>query len=413
MSRTLDKFNELRSIYERKTNTYSISSVIEGIIFLKIRSLKKSNLKKICEDSNLLVEGGEWDLRERIFCSSISEEIITKEIEDNYPKEKLERENLEEDLKEGLEEVDQFISGIRDDDVNNFISRIVRDKSIKNIETLDEIIVSKAYPTISNYIKWSWYNQNTNDILEHLWNDHEKILPTLRKVHGIDFFIKGANKDIPIDLKITYISNPFNEFLSVVEDNIDEYITYDQGYKSFLNEYKDESIKKESEIIKDIFKSNKVTIGGRKIDQLIQEILNNENLYTNGGRDALIEVINMRRHNVDLCKNHPEVLAKFYYEDQGERLFNNNNRFYVILIDHNSFEKAWRMKRRFSLIKTTVNNFLNSRDFNDDDFLNITYFYNKSERNRGNFDIQALLILIENDDPFDADTLITPNFTSH
>jgi hypothetical protein len=410
--RTHEKFNEIRSLYERKTNTYSISSLQEGIIFLKIRSLKKKHLKKLCLDNQLSEDGGDWELRETIFCSNISEEDITNTIIENYPDEKLEREALEQDLEIGLKEVDQYIAGIRDDDINNFVSRLVRDKSIKNMENLEGIIKSKAYPTIANYIKWSWYNQNTNDILEHLWNDHEKIIPTLRKVHGIDFFIRGTNQDVPIDLKITYISNPFNEFLTFVENDIDNYIEYDRGYKSFLNEYKDDSKRKESEIIKAIFKANSVVIGGRNNDELIQEILCNETLYENDGKEALIEVINNRRYNLEICKENPEILAKFYYEDQGERLFNNNNRFYVILDDHNSFEKAWRMKRRFSLIKNTVNTFLNSNDFDDEDFMTINYFYDKSERNRGSYTAKALLVLIENDEPCNIERLISPYFSS-
>ena len=61
---------------------------------------------------------------------------------------------------------------------------------------------------------WSYYNQTANDIIELFFLQHPAVLPTLRKIHDIDFFIKIDGKIIPFDLKFTHISDSYFDLAS-------------------------------------------------------------------------------------------------------------------------------------------------------------------------------------------------------
>ena len=61
---------------------------------------------------------------------------------------------------------------------------------------------------------WSYYNQTANDIIELFFLQHPAVLPTLRKIHDIDFFIKIDGRIIPFDLKFTHISDSYFDLAS-------------------------------------------------------------------------------------------------------------------------------------------------------------------------------------------------------
>lgn len=54
----------------------------------------------------------------------------------------------------------------------------------------------------------------TNDIIELFFLQHPSVLPTLRKIHDIDFFIKLNGRIVPFDLKFTHISDSYFDLAS-------------------------------------------------------------------------------------------------------------------------------------------------------------------------------------------------------
>ena len=75
---------------------------------------------------------------------------------------------------------------------------------------LDDVML----PRIRQYSLWSYYNQTSNDIIELFFLKHPAVIPTLRKIHDIDFFLKIDERIIPFDLKFTHISDSYFDLAS-------------------------------------------------------------------------------------------------------------------------------------------------------------------------------------------------------
>ena len=157
------------------------------------------------------------------------EEIIEKRTQEN------------EGLDLLVQEFGSVSCGLRNDKVDDIIKGFVRDKTIKEYAVFREKLDNEIIVRIQNYVEWSFYNQITNDLIEMFFIQHPKIIPTLRKIHDIDFFVELDDKIIPFDLKITHISDSFFDLYSEgIEDNNE------------VDDYKPvKAHKSESEIIKD------------------------------------------------------------------------------------------------------------------------------------------------------------------
>jgi hypothetical protein len=82
------------------------------------------------------------------------------------------------------------------------------------------------------------------------------------------------------------------------------------------------------------------------------------------------------------------------YKFQGERLFKNNNRFFIFLAYKNSFEDARPLKGNLELIKDKVGKKLDS--IITDDLNNIRYYYDKEKSVEGAYQILSTSILVTN-----------------
>jgi len=80
------------------------------------------------------------------------------------------------------------------------------------------------------------------------------------------------------------------------------------------------------------------------------------------------------------------------YKFQGERLFKNNNRFFVFLAYKNSFEDARPLKGKLELIQNKVVKKLDS--IITDDLNTIRYFYDKEKSVEGAYQILSTAILV-------------------
>jgi len=109
--------------------------------------------------------------------------------------------------------------------------------------------------------------------------------------------------------------------------------------------------------------------------------------------EIIKDLLIVRRKIIEFLKDHPIILATWLYADQGERLFNNNNRYLVILVDSNSLIRPDNLKSNFELIEASIKNALDS--LNNALLFKIKYNYEKDERHRGYYETTAYLTIIE------------------
>ena len=85
-------------------------------------------------------------------------------------------------------------------------------------------------------------------------------------------------------------------------------------------------------------------------------------------RNFIQEFKRIRREIINTTIANPQELITWFYENQGTRRFDSANRFFVVLIDMETLEESWRLKRNREILSEGINNFLNQNrevDFNN------------------------------------------------
>ena len=166
--------------------------------------------------------------------------------------------------------------------------------------------------------------------------------------------VKVGDKIIPFDLKITHISDDyfdqFSQGLTLTKDqNASDSFTIGNNLK-------------EIEVIKKYYKEKKKILdlpnyGGLKKFEII-EILQRQ---TCQDTQIFLESIQRERSNMVMSiKSDLKSVEWWNYKYQGERLFKNNNRFFVFLAYTNSFKDARPLKGNLEDIAKKVSGKLNT-----------------------------------------------------
>ncbi|MDR0485339.1 MAG: hypothetical protein LBH29_01275 [Elusimicrobiota bacterium] len=221
-------------------------------------------------------------------------------------------------------------------DYKNALDRYIVDKYIKKYPTYDGIMhmldgeISQA---VGGYVRCSWYNHWTSILIENIFKMHKNVISAIGEVKQIDFFIK----DMPFDLKTTYLPS-----------NFIERERKKCGLSSENSEYK--------KIAKDY---------GIKYDErnLAYEIREKSLASGNTGCIARINEIDDFKRNLlsELVKN-PQRLIQNLYEEQGEMRFDASNRLFLILTDTVDFDKSWQLKRDIRRLRSAINYYLDNFD---------------------------------------------------
>ncbi|MFM7370023.1 MAG: hypothetical protein ACKO2Z_19985, partial [Sphaerospermopsis kisseleviana] len=74
----------------------------------------------------------------------------------------------------------------------------------------------------------------------------------------------------------------------------------------------------------------------------------------------------------------PRELLRWLYENQGSQRFDASNRLFLVLVDTNSLEDSWKLKRDFTLLKSKIDEYLNTRSFKKDDLL-LNWTFNNNQ----------------------------------
>ena len=356
--------------------------------FLLVRSLDKNNLKDIITKySNEDTEGNIRVLTGKAYNSTVTIEQLVEYIIGKRLELIEQREQELEGLPEVLSDFPIVNCGVRNDKVDDIVKAFVRNKSLKTIDALFDELDNAVLPRIRQYSLWSYYNQTSNDIIELFFLKHASVIPTLRKIHDIDFFIKIGNDIIPFDLKFTHISDSYFDLASqgIVRDT--NPMTHDDFY---INDTSEAS---EIKVIKAYYSAFKRAHRDLALPNMRGLEKNDfcDLLVHTGNEDAKSFVIEMQRNHsafVPATSDQLYSLEWWNYKYQGERLFCNNNRLFVFLAYINKFVDGRELKGKTAEIGSKINFLLDNLTV--DDIHTVKYHYDKDASLVGDYSALSL-----------------------
>ncbi len=195
------KFNELDK-YFRENKFEKLESDEFGERFLKLRTISRSaELKDFCILHNI----DHANINENLFCFLFKKQSVTilqvnQFIKAQYQKERTVRQGNEAYLIDQLCRLPYFDWG---GSFGNSLEKNIVDNYVKKIKSYQEIrdeVEGRLLVSLRGFTLNSWYNHWTSIIIEDIFKDHDKVLPTVGLVKKIDFFINN----VPFDLKVTY-----------------------------------------------------------------------------------------------------------------------------------------------------------------------------------------------------------------
>ena len=236
-------------------------------------------------------------------------------------------------------------------DHNNSLDQYLVRRYVKVISDYDTLQkkAKEIQANAWNFVQTSWYNNWTSYLIESIFKKHKRVLSAIGEIKSVDFFIDKY----PIDLKVTYFPNEFME--KKLKDKI--------GNKELA------WLKKEARKVKII--PDKSLSDAEQLTFLKEELENH-------GHSNIIDALTKHKQKIidEACK-HPEELMKWLYENQSARLFGAENRLFLVLVDTKDMKQSWKMKRAFTLIKPTVENYLDS--FNAHSLKEIKFTFNQKK----------------------------------
>lgn len=334
----------------RTNNLFAFNNNDEALLYLKVRAIcRKKLITDFLEENKLTLK--------------------SKKVKEQFP----ELYALFEDKPELKPQLDCFLRnrnnewykemGVDEDKVRTALHKInAYEWGGDHNNSLDQYLVKRYVKVISdydtlqkkateiqanawNFVQTSWYNNWTSYLIESIFKKHKRVLSAIGEIKSVDFFIDNY----PIDLKVTYFPNEFME--KKLKDKI--------GNKELA------WLKKEAK---------KVNISPDKnLSDAEQLTFLKEELENHGHSNIIDALTKYKQEVIDKACKHPEELMKWLYENQSPRLFGAENRLFLVLVDTKDMKQSWKMKRAFTLIEPTVNNYLDSFNAHSLKKINFTF----------------------------------------
>lgn len=336
-----DKFKYFKQLYQ--DSKFDILLKKKGSIYwLKLRSISRKDLMlEFCSFANLdcsNIRGTE--LFKFIYRAKPAEDLVDKFVTQKYQLERAERKAKEVKLISELYKMKVFDWGglyqnnLERTIINNYV------KKIQDFDLLNKKIDNEIHESTRGYVQCSWYNHWTSILTEDVFKDHKNVTPTVGLIKKVDFFIK----DIPFDLKVTYFPDGF-----------------------MLAKRKASGLPTEIQQIKGFAKSLGIKYNREQKDKAIFiELLTRLSESTNKAVKIFINDFKKTRWSIiEETTKDQQSLIRWLYEQQGERRFDAANRLFLVLIDKNSLEDSWKMKRNIELLRNEINRYLDSFKFKD------------------------------------------------
>lgn len=361
-----------------------------AIRFLLIRSFER---RDICHFLGTDIEGDIRDLGGVLFQSAYTIQEFIIYIKQKKNKLISEREESVKAIPGIIENMGLDSCGVRNDSVDSLIQSFVRDRSIPSFGSFTERLDNIWIPKVRQYIKWSYYNQGTNDIIENYLLKQTNVIPTLRKIHHVDFFLEVGEQVLPFDLKITHVSDIFYDMYWAgiarnADSEADSYV-YSNGSEE------------EIRVIKKIYSRNKRRLGlpnysiissreGKQPSKadIIEKLLSTDD---DAIRQDLNGIMNKRKEMIEQLREDTLVLEWWNYKYQGERLFSNNNRMFLFFTYLDSYKDGRLLKGNLEEVKTEISRLFEG---NIEDSIHKVKYHYDSVPNVGNYTAKCISSLI-------------------
>ena len=337
----MSKFKHFKQLYQ--DNKFDVLlKEDDSIYWLKLRSIsRKELLVEFYTLANIdcsTIRG--TALFEHIYNLHPSEVLLDKFIAQKYLAERAERKANETTLVSELYKMKVFDWGGL---YQNNLERAIVDNYIKKIRSFDllnEKIENEIHESMRGYVQSSWYNNWTSILIEDIFKDHKKVIPTVGLIKKVDFFIGN----VPFDLKVTYFPEGF-----------------------MASRRKNSGLPTELQVLKHIAKTLGIKYNRKQKDKLLfAELLARvEESQKAQAKQFVTEFRKTRWLMIQEAMQNPQSLIKWLYEEQGERRFDAANRLFLVLVDKNNLEESWKMKRNIELLKDGINGYLDKFDPKD------------------------------------------------
>lgn len=312
-----------------------------GIIWLKLKSIMRPEIiKQFMNKCELSIRSSSKNIFEELYNlnlylkGEINKQQINSFLIEYNKKENIEIKNNFHTIEAELYKLQNFSWG---GDFNNSLDKKII-TYVKRTYLYDEII-NKIDNEISEHTKKytlnSWYNNWTTILTEYLFKSNKKVISAVGKTKSVDFFIK----DIPLDLKITYLPKEFIKEQRKIK-----------GLKSEIGILT--KLARENSIIYDDKTNEEI-----KKHQIIEQL---KNLKKKNINKILNQLSKETKQIIEETKNNKDSLIKWLYENQGEMRLGSENRLFLVLIDSNNISDSWKIKRNFKLLKKEIDSYIKS-----------------------------------------------------
>ncbi|EKE06075.1 MAG: hypothetical protein ACD_19C00087G0001 [uncultured bacterium] len=330
-----NKFNLFKQLYQ--DNKFDTLLKEEGSVYwLKLRSISRKELMiNFCQFANIdCTDIPGSTLFQHIYEKQPTEKLVDNFILEQYKRERSFRKQNETKLVSELYKLQALDwGGIYQ---NNLEKTIIDNyvKKIQDFELLNKKIENEIHLSMRGYVQSSWYNHWTSILIEDIFKDQQKVVPTVGLIKKVDFFIDN----VPFDLKVTY---------------------FPEGYMSVKRKLA--GMSSEIQTMKRFAKSEGMKFDTKQKDKaLFTELMTRFRESTNNNVKSFYQKFcNERWSLVEQSIENNRELIQWLYEEQGERRFDAANRLFLVLIDKDSLEDSWKMKRNTELLSSAIGNYVN------------------------------------------------------
>lgn len=334
-------FDELERVYARGDLKQLLDDP-DGTYYLKLRSMNRAEcMRQMANAAGIDISGiPARSLLKRIFEERPAEAVIDATSRAIYEVGRQERRNREQALVSELYKMQVFDWGgfyqnaVEQKIVNNYV------KKIADFDLLNRLIDNEVLTSLRGYVQCSWYNHWTSIIIEDIFKDHPRVLPTVGLARQVDFFIDG----IPFDLKVT----PFPDGYMEKRRNAKGWLPELTQLRQFADELGIPFDRRQA--ARPMF---------RELTARIREHVAPE------AKEFVGLLTHQRAEIVQETTERPEDLIVWLYENQGTRRFDASNRLFLVLADMSYLEESWKLKRNHELLAGEIGDYLEGRDFSD------------------------------------------------
>jgi len=171
---------------------------------LKLKSILGDHLRELAAREGIDPKGRVGELVKKLL--KVDEGRIDEFIKERYADLAGERRKQisDKELKAELDKVTDFSWGM----VQGGLDQRIQREYVRQHYRYDDLLQAvkgNLQGEVESYVVCSWYNHWTTVLIEDHISEHENVIPTLKKVKGIDLFFRGQ----PFDLKTTMLPKGF------------------------------------------------------------------------------------------------------------------------------------------------------------------------------------------------------------